>query len=105
MHSHRRLAVSRQTNSASTTCLAMSGNGLKIAGTTTIRVHRPTAVLGKTAIVVGALCAAVPIAIFGRSFARPSASGPNRRAGTTAAGFASDERCHEIYERKTNLLC
>ena len=36
MHSHRRLEVSRQTDSTSTTCLVMSGNGLKIAGTTTI---------------------------------------------------------------------
>src|SRR5215470_4676650 len=95
LHSHRRLAVSRRTDSASTTCLVMSGNGLKIAGTTTIRVHRLTAVPGKTGIAVGALCAAVPIALFRRSFVRPSASGPNRRLGITAAGSAWPEQLND----------
>src|SRR5215472_14772655 len=85
-----------RTNSASTTCLAMSGNGLEIAGTTTIRVRSPTVVLGKAGSVVGALCAAAPIAIFRGSSARPSATGPNRQAGTTAAGSAWLEHCHEF---------
>src|SRR5215468_1159243 len=88
----------------------MSGNGLEIAGTTTIRVRSPTVVLGKAGSVVGALCAAAPIAIFRGSSARPSATGPNRQAGTTAAGSASREPSHEItaeffsYETNTNLL-
>src|SRR5262245_59714772 len=74
----------------------MSGNGLEIAGTTTIRVRSPTVVLGKAGSVVGALCAAAPIAIFRGSSARPSATGPNRQAGTTAAGSAWLEHCHEF---------
>src|SRR5262249_14973361 len=91
MDSHRRFAVSRQTNSVSTTCLAVFGNGLKIAEPTIIGVHRPMAVLGKAEIVVGGLGAAVPIAFFRRSFARPPASGQNHRAATTAAGSAWPE--------------
>src|SRR5215831_18020788 len=74
----------------------MFGNGLEIAGTTTIRVRSPTVVLGKAGSVVGALCAAAPIAIFRGSSARPSATGPNRQAGTTAAGSAWLEHCHEF---------
>jgi len=100
LHSRRRLEVSRRTNSASTTCLAMSGNGLKIAGTTTIRVRSPTVVLGKAGSVVGALRAAAPIAIFRGLSARPSATGPNRQVGTTAAGSASLEHCHESMKQR-----
>src|SRR5215831_6938407 len=78
----------------------MFGNGLEIAGTTTIRVRSPTVVLGKAGSVVGALCAAAPIAIFRGSSARPSATGPNRQAGTTAAGSAWLEHCHESMKQR-----
>jgi hypothetical protein len=91
MHSPRRLEVSRRTNSASTICLAMSGNGMKIAGTTTTMVRRQMAVLGKVAIVVGALSAVLLIAMFRGSSSRPSAASTNRRGGTTAAGSAWPE--------------
>src|SRR5262249_58918500 len=79
-----------------TTSCAMSGNGLVLDGPTAIRVGTPTVVLGKAGSVVGALCAAAPIAIFRGSPARRSATGPNRQAGTTAAGSAWLEHCHEF---------
>jgi len=91
-HSLHQQEASRRTSSASSTCLGMSGSGLQIAGTTTIKVRHPTAVLGKAGIVIGGSCGGVPTAMFQALCYRQCATDTDCRGGTTARGSASLER-------------
>ena len=80
-----RLAHSQQTHSACTACMAMSGNGARIAGTRITIMHRPIARRGQLEIVAGGCFAAVPGSTIQRIAAPPPATGTPRATASTIA--------------------
>src|SRR5690242_9756916 len=104
MYSRRPSIVFRRTHSASTTCLAMSWIGLKIAGTTAITVHLPMGRRGSLETVVGTSCMAVHGTLVLASSARLPAARSPRPGGSPPLGSAWPEHSSYAQDDRGQVL-
>jgi formylglycine-generating enzyme required for sulfatase activity len=95
-----RWTVSPPIRGASTTCTATSGNGRRIAGTTTTPAIRRMAARGLPATAVCVSCAAAAGRMHLTRCARQGGAGTRRTRATASSVFAWRERCRAELPRR-----